>query len=63
MSEQGAFPVIRDPEEELRAVYEARIRPFADLGSTEKAAQYQGAHEIARRHLARAREQAEGHVA
>jgi hypothetical protein len=54
---------IQDPAEELRAVYEARIRPFADLGQTQVVARYDLAYEIAREHLQRARERGDDDAA
>ena len=56
-------PMIRDPEEELRQVYEARVRPFADLGHGEKVVRYEEAWKIARDSLRRVCEQKEDHAA
>ena len=63
MSELNPHAVIRDPGEELRAVYEARVKPFAELGNADKVAQYDRAHAIAQEHLAKARESVEDHAA
>lgn len=62
MDENSVGPRIRDPEEELEAVYRARVRPFADLGQSEKAAQYERAWQIARSALRKVRERGADHA-
>ena len=56
-------PMIRDPEEELRQVYEARVRPFVELGHEEKVGRYEAAWKIARTRLRKVCEQKEDHAA
>lgn len=62
MSKVNPQLTIRDPEDELRAVYRARVRPFEDLGHTEKVEQYEKAWEIARSALQKARARGENHA-
>ena len=62
MTENSDYPMIRDPENELREVYEARVRPFVDLGHAEKTARYEEAWQIARSRLRQVREQKEDHA-
>ena len=63
MAELNAHAVIRDPGEELRAVFEARVKPFVELGNADKVAAYGRAYAIAQEHLAKAREFVEDHAA
>ena len=59
---QGREEVIRDPEEELAAVFRARVRPFLDLADAAGARRYEQAWEIARARLAEARARDEAHA-
>ena len=62
MSESTEQARIRDPEDELYEIYEARIKPLRDLGETAKVAEYEEAWKIARSYLKHAREHKEDHA-
>ena len=63
MSENTDQARILDPEDELREVYRARVKPLRDLGNAEKVAQYEEAWDVARSYLMHAREHKEDHAA
>jgi len=57
MTEFNEPPTIRDPETELRAIFEARIKPFRELEQSSKVAQYERAFRLAAERLEKAREE------
>ena len=51
MTETPDQNVIRDPQEELRAAFEARVKPFVEAEDFAKVRHYEEAWNIARQHL------------
>ncbi len=53
---------IGEPEQELRNFFEARVKPFRELGQSAKAAQYERAWEIALSFLREVLQRGEEHA-
>ncbi len=59
---QGEARLIRDPEDELEAMYRARVRPFVDLENAGMQRKYEQAWEIARAWLRNVRQRNDVHA-